>query len=100
MQTCAHSNGVADKLDSVHLCCFIVVCNINRDRKRLKIRHCYCKNESFSDSRVKKTSFQGSTDVNVNFDQNSSIWPKISFTDYIQTENDEQRILGEDINLH
>lgn len=27
----------------------------------------------------------------------SSIWPKISFTDYIQTENDEQRILGEDI---
>lgn len=51
MQTCAHGNGVADKLDSVHLGCVIVVCNINRDRKRLKIRHCHSKNESFSDSR-------------------------------------------------
>lgn len=36
MQTCAHGNGVADKLDSVHLGCVIVVCNINRDRKGLK----------------------------------------------------------------
>lgn len=59
MQTCAHGNGVADKLDSVHLGCVIVVCNINRDRKRLKIRHCHSKNESFSDSRDYKTSFSG-----------------------------------------
>lgn len=57
MQTCAHSNGVADKLDSVHLGCVIVVCNINRDRKGLKSDTATAKMRVFLDSRDYKTSF-------------------------------------------
>lgn len=59
MQTCAHGNGVADKLDSVHLGCVIVVCNINRDRKGLKSDTATAKMRVFLDSRDYKTSFSG-----------------------------------------